>query len=165
MKTSLAKNTRAGNQTSVKNDSTFVKCALALLAGLGTLLPGLAEAGPKDAKKKLAELTGGKKLKKGRITVEVPPYTEYGKQVRIAISVDSPMDDSDRVTRLHLLAERNTLPEVASYEFGPFAGKARITTRMRVARTQVLLVAAEMKSGDVYLAKTRVKVARGGGCG
>ena len=28
MKTSLAKNTRAGNQTSVKNDSTFVKCAL-----------------------------------------------------------------------------------------------------------------------------------------
>jgi len=31
MKTSLAKNTRAGNQTSVKNDSTFVKCALALL--------------------------------------------------------------------------------------------------------------------------------------
>jgi len=29
MKTSLAKNTRAGNQTSVKNDSTFVKCALA----------------------------------------------------------------------------------------------------------------------------------------
>jgi len=31
MKTSLAKNTRAGNQTSVKNDSTFVKCALAQL--------------------------------------------------------------------------------------------------------------------------------------
>jgi len=30
MKTSLAKNTRAGNQTSVKNDSTFVKCALDL---------------------------------------------------------------------------------------------------------------------------------------
>jgi len=30
MKTSLAKNTRAGNQTSVKNDSTFVKCALGL---------------------------------------------------------------------------------------------------------------------------------------
>jgi len=29
MKTSLAKNTRAGNQTSVKKDSTFVKCALA----------------------------------------------------------------------------------------------------------------------------------------
>jgi len=28
MKTSLAKNTRAGNQTSVKKDSTFVKCAL-----------------------------------------------------------------------------------------------------------------------------------------
>jgi len=34
MKTSLAKNTRAGNQTSVKNDSTFVKCALAVNSSL-----------------------------------------------------------------------------------------------------------------------------------
>jgi len=35
MKTSLAKNTRAGNQTSVKNDSTFVKCALVGEEGKG----------------------------------------------------------------------------------------------------------------------------------
>jgi len=39
MKTSLAKNTRAGNQTSVKNDSTFVKCALIVgWLGLAVLL-------------------------------------------------------------------------------------------------------------------------------
>ena len=50
MKTSLAKNTRAGNQTSVKNDSTFVKCALASYAltfglmdlGYGSLVLPLA---------------------------------------------------------------------------------------------------------------------------
>jgi len=44
MKTSLAKNTRAGNQTSVKNDSTFVKCALGAIeiAGMVLIAGGLA---------------------------------------------------------------------------------------------------------------------------
>jgi len=44
MKTSLAKNTRAGNQTSVKNDSTFVKCALGYIADEMNM--GLHELGP-----------------------------------------------------------------------------------------------------------------------
>lgn len=140
--------------------------AAALTAALAGVFPSIAEAGPKDAKKRLKEIADGRELKKGRISIEAPPYTEYAKQLRIAVEVDSPMDDTDRVKALHILAERNTVPEVASYRFGPTAGKARITTRIRVARTQVLLVAAEMASGSIYLAKGRVKVARGaGGCG
>ncbi|MBF0248455.1 MAG: hypothetical protein HQL36_10360 [Alphaproteobacteria bacterium] len=140
--------------------------AAALLASLAGLAPLPAHAEPADAEAKLAELTGGVTLQKGRISIEVPPYTEYGKQVRISIEVESPMTDADRVKTIHVLAERNTVPEVASYHFGPLAGQARISTRIRVATTQILLVAAEMASGEIYLAKTRVKVARGGGgCG
>jgi sulfur-oxidizing protein SoxY len=89
--------------------------AAALTAALAGLVPAVAEASPKDAKKMLAELTGGAPLNEGRIAIDVPPYTQYGKQVRIAVSVESPMGAEDRVTALHILAERNTVPEVASY--------------------------------------------------
>ncbi|MEN8198389.1 MAG: thiosulfate oxidation carrier protein SoxY, partial [Pseudomonadota bacterium] len=88
------------------------------------------------------------------------------KQVRIAVSVDSPMSAEDRVKALHVLAERNTVPEVASYYFGALAGQAWISTRIRVARTQILIVAAEMNDGTFHVGKARCKVARGGGgCG
>jgi sulfur-oxidizing protein SoxY len=123
-------------------------------------------AAPKDAKRKLAELTGSAPLNEGKIAIDVPPYTQYGKQVRIAVSVDSPMSAGDRVKALHVLAERNTVPEVASYNFGALAGQARISTRIRVARTQILIVAAEMSDGTFHVGKARCKVARGGGgCG
>ena len=140
--------------------------AAALTAALAGLMPAVAEASPKDAKNKLAELTGGAPVNKGRIAIDVPPYTQYGKQVRIAVSVDSPMSAEDRVKALHVLAERNTVPEVASYYFGALAGQARISTRIRVARTQILIVAAEMSDGTFHVGKARCKVARGGGgCG
>ena len=138
----------------------------ALIGTLVGLMPGAAEAAPKDAKKKLAELTGGAPVNEGRIAIDVPPYTQYGKQVRIAVSVDSPTSAEDRVKALHVLAERNTVPEVASYHFGALAGQARISTRIRVARTQILIVAAEMSDGTFHVGKARCKVARGGGgCG
>ncbi len=140
--------------------------AAALTAALATLMPDVAKATPKDAKKMLAELTGGAPLEQGRIAIDVPPYTQYGKQVRIAVSVDSPMTADDRVKALHVLAERNTVPAVASYRFGALAGEARISTRIRVARTQILIVAAEMSDGTFHVGKARCKVARGGGgCG
>jgi sulfur-oxidizing protein SoxY len=55
---------------------------------------------------------------------------------------------------------------VASYHFGALAGEARISTRIRVARTQILIVAAELSDGTFHVGKARCKVARGGGgCG
>ena len=138
----------------------------ALAASVAGLTPFAAEAKPRDVKKKLAELTGDAKPEQGRIAIEVPTYTEYGKQVRIAVTVDSPMTEEDRIKAVHLFAERNTVPDVASYHFGPLAGKARVSTRIRVARTQILVVLAETASGAFYIGKARCKVARGGGgCG
>ncbi|GAB6054032.1 hypothetical protein JCM17960_28520 [Magnetospira thiophila] len=140
--------------------------AMALTTALAALLPAEALADPKDAEKLLTDLTGGVKPELSRISIDLPPYTEYGKQVRVAIAVDSPMTDTDRVKALHLIAERNTVPEVASYRFGPMAGTVAVSTRIRVARTQILTVLAEMSDGSFHIGKARCKVARGGGgCG
>ena len=139
--------------------------AMAAIAFLG-LLPGSVQASPKDAKKKLHELLSGAPLQKGRVQVTLPKYTDRGPFTRIVIDVDSPMTDADYVKAIHIVAERNTVPEVASYYFGPHNGRARIATRIRLARSQSILAAAQMNDGSVYLGRARTKVSRGGGgCG
>ncbi len=76
------------------------------------------------------------------------------------------MSEESYVKALHILAERNTVPEVATYHFSPISGVAEITTRIRVAKSQTIIAVAEMSDGGIFYAKARCKVARGaGGCG
>ncbi|MES9926104.1 MAG: thiosulfate oxidation carrier protein SoxY [Candidatus Thiodiazotropha sp.] len=129
-------------------------------------LIGSAQAGPRDAKKRLAELTGGVKPQKGRISITLPKVTDQGRFVPIRISVDSPMNENDYVKAIHIVAERNPSPEIASFHLSPANGKAQVSTRIRLLKTQVVVVAAEMNDGSVYLGKGRSKITGGaGGCG
>jgi len=138
-------------------------------AAMATGLPlGAPQAGPRDAKKHLAELTGGTKPQKvkGKIKITLPKVTDQGDFIPLRVAVDSPMTDSDHVTAIHVVAERNPSPAVASFRFGPGSGRAEVSTRIRLVKTQVIQVAAEMNDGSVYLAKARCKIATGaGGCG
>ena len=139
--------------------------AVLALAVLG-LAPGAALASPKDAQKLLKELTGGAALNKGRVHVTLPKLTDKGPFTRIAVSVDSPMSDDDYVKALHIVAERNTVPEVASFYFTPMNGTAEVTTRIRLRKSQIIVAVAEMSDGTAYVGKGRTKVSRGGGgCG
>ncbi|MEW8507628.1 MAG: thiosulfate oxidation carrier protein SoxY [Candidatus Thiodiazotropha sp.] len=129
-------------------------------------LIGSAQAGPRDARKRLAELTGGAELKKGRINITLPKVTDQGRFVPMRISVDSPMSENDYVKAIHVVAERNPTPEIASFHLSPANGKAQVSTRIRLLKTQVVVVAAEMSDGSVYLGKGRSKITGGaGGCG
>jgi sulfur-oxidizing protein SoxY len=131
-----------------------------------SLTPGAAWATPKEAKKKLSELLGGVKPKKGRVNISLPPLTEQGPLVPITVTVDSPMTAQDHVKSIHIVAQRNTIPEVASYHLCPECGKAEISTRIRVAKSQVIVVGALMSDGSAYMGLARCKVAAGaGGCG
>lgn len=139
--------------------------AVLALAVLG-LAPGAALASPKDATKMLAELTGGAVLNKGRVHVKLPKITDRGPFTRISVSVDSPMSGGDYVKALHIVSERNTVPEVASFYFTPLNGKAEVTTRIRLRKSQIIVAVAEMSDGTAYVGKGRTKVSKGGGgCG
>ncbi len=136
-----------------------------LFAALG-LLPRTGWAAPKDAKKKLAELTGGAKAQKGRVTLRIPAVTDQASFVPISVRVDSPMTEADNVKDIHVLAERNTVPDVASFHLGPANGKAEISTRIRVRESQIVLAAAVMNDGTVFLGRARCRIVGGaGGCG
>ena len=82
----------------------------------------------------------------------------------ITVEIDSPMSDADFVKSVHIFAEGNPLPDVASVHFTPRSGVARASTRMRLAGTQNVVAVTEMSDGRVLGTKAEVKVTIGG-CG
>ena len=125
-----------------------------------------ALASPKDAKKKLAEITGGAKPKKGRVKVVLPALSDQGPLVPIQITVDSPMTDDDYVSEIHIIAARNTSPDVAVFHLTPLSGKAEVSTRIRVRESQIVTVVAKMNDGSFHIGKARSRIVGGaGGCG
>ncbi len=144
-----------------------------LLIGLGagglavvgmTLVPHAVLASPEDVKMAIEERIGDAVAKEGRISLELPQIAGNGNTVPISFEIDSPMTESDYVKAVHIFAEKNPLPNVASFYFTPRSGKARAATRMRLLKTQNIVAVAEMSDGSVYMAKTEVKVTLGG-CG
>jgi len=138
----------------------------AIALGLLAAWPDIAEAAPKDAKRKIAEIAGEAALEKDGITLTMPARTDRAAFVPLSVRVDSPMTEEHHVTAIHLLAERNTKPDVATYFLTPMNGRAEISTRIRIAKSGVIIALAQLSDGTVRIAKARVKVAaEAGGCG
>lgn len=144
--------------------------ALLLAAGATIAVSGgltLTWADAKAASKAdeaIKKMIGDKKLMDGKISFELPQIAENGNTVPIKFSVESPMTSDDYVKAVHLYAEGNPLPDVATIHFLPINGKAEASTRIRLARTQNLIAVAEMSDGSVYKAAQEIKVTIGG-CG
>lgn len=76
------------------------------------------------------------------------------------------MTEDDYVKAIHIVAERNTVPEVVSFHLSPANGPAEISTRIRVKQTQIIVAAAQMSDGSVFIGRERCRVGAGaGGCG
>ena len=133
------------------------------LAGIG-LFAGDAKADLAGVNKAMMKSIGDKKPKTGRVTLELPQIAENGNTVPIAVEVQSPMTDKDYVKALHVYAQGNPNPDVATFRFTPESGKARVSTRMRMIKSQNIIAVAEMSDGSVYMGKKAVKVTIGG-CG
>lgn len=140
-----------------------------LLAGAGAavliaLLPVAASATPDQVSAEIKKLFADRKLLDGRIKLEVPSIAENGLVVPLGFEVDSPMKDGDFVKAVHVFADGNPNPQIASFHFTALAPKAAASIRMRLAQTQKLVALAEMSNGDVYMVAKEVKVTIGG-CG
>ncbi len=129
-----------------------------------SLLPDLAHADAKAVSASIKKLIGDKKTKEGRITLELPQIAENGNTVPMGFEVESPMTDADYVKSVHIFADKNPSPDVASFYFSPASGRAKANTRMRMIKTQNVVAVAQMSDGSVFMAKSPVKVTIGG-CG
>jgi sulfur-oxidizing protein SoxY len=112
----------------------------------------------------VTRLFGDRSFEEDRIRLMVPPVAENGMVVPVSIEVDSPMTPEDYVMSLHLFALDNPVPHVSSYMFTPASGKAAISTRIRLAKSQDLLALAEASDRTIHAAKTSIKIMIGG-CG
>ena len=137
-------------------------------AAVLALLPHAASAqAPTDAQALEAAIkkaVGEAKPTDGRITLTLPEIAENGNTVPFDFAVQSPMTEADHVKAVHIFAPGNPQPEVASFAFSPASGKATVTSRMRLAKTQDIVALAEMSDGKVFMTKRTVKVTIGG-CG
>ena len=140
--------------------------ALALLgaAGAAVLVGVPAYAYGAAVAAKIKGLTGGKSVGEGAIELDLPEIAENGNAVKVAFSIDSPMTANNYVKAVHVMADGNPTPEVASFNFTPAMGACSASTRMRLAKTQNIIVLAEMNDGSFKQAQATVKVTIGG-CG
>jgi sulfur-oxidizing protein SoxY len=135
------------------------RAALSALGSAGIALMVPAARAADDPEVALVEqLFAGKPVPSERLRLEMPPYFPNGYTVPAALEVDGPLTEADHVRSVHVVAPANPLIRVASFHFTPLCGRARVATRMRLARTQNVIAVAEMSDGTLLMAKTRVEV-------
>jgi len=104
------------------------------------------------------KVVGSSRVSKGRVKLELPPLSENGNTVPLTVSVESPMTPADHVRAIHVFTELNPQPDVVSFRFGPRAGLARVSTRIRLANTQTVTAIGELSDGSFWSASAAVVV-------
>ena len=117
-----------------------------------------------NAKAAIKKTIGNKTPASGKINLDAPQIAENGNTVPLTIEVESPMTAGDHVKALHIFADGNPNTEVSTFKFTPANGVAKVSTRLRLAKTQNVVAVAEMSNGSLYQAQAAVKVTIGG-CG
>ena len=124
---------------------------LTAAAGVGfALAVRPAEATPASMKQAVRQIVGEARVKPGKIKLDLPPLVENGNTVPLTVSVDSPMTSANYVKRIHIFNEKNPQPQVATFHLGPRAGRASISTRVRLADTQSVVAIAELSDGSFW---------------
>lgn len=103
-------------------------------------------------------ITHGAKAEEGGIDIGLPPIAENGHSVPLTVNIASPMTQADHVREIHVIAERNPRPAVATFHLGPWSGRAQVATRVRLAGTQKVTVVAVLSGERFRIARKEVVV-------
>jgi sulfur-oxidizing protein SoxY len=124
--------------------------AAGVLGAVPPLLVRPAVATPEKMQAAIKSVIGEAPVKKGKVTLDIPPLVENGNTVAMSVTVESPMTATDRVKVVHVFNEKNPQPNVIDAHFGPRAARAAFSTRIRLADTQTLVAIAEMSDGSFW---------------
>ena len=106
----------------------------------------------------IRKIIGEGTLQQGRVKLDVPPLVENGNTVPLTVAVESPMTATDHVKAVHIVNEKNPRPQVISVTLGPRAGRATVSTRIKLADSQQVVAVAEMSDGSFWSASAEVIV-------
>ena len=121
-----------------------------------TLRP--AEATPAMLASAIRNVVGAAVVKSGKVKLDIPPLVENGNTVPMTISVASPMTPDDYVKSIHVFNEKNPQPNVGNFYLGPRAGRAQVSTRIRLADSQKIVAIARLSDGSFWQASIDVVV-------
>jgi sulfur-oxidizing protein SoxY len=134
-----------------RREFLIVTAALAApTAARAQLDPNLAANRKAASQAALKRIVGDSPVRKGRVKLTLPPLIDNGNSVPLSVSVESPMTEADHVTAIYVLTEKNPLPDVVGVHLGPRAGRATLTTRVRLADTQTVTAIARMSDGSFW---------------
>ncbi len=136
----------------------LVLARLAALFALPLLTLRRAHAQSEALDAMVAKITGGAPLRSGRVKLEIPVLADNGNSVSLRVAVDSPMTPASYVKSIHLIAPKNPRPNVAAFFFGVGAGRAQISTRIRLSGSQGVLAIAALSDGSFWSATAEVAV-------
>lgn len=124
-----------------------------LAAGAGTvalLVVRPTRATPGAMAYAIRDFTGGAEVRTGRVALDVPALVENGNSVPLKVSVESPMTPEDFVKSIAVFNERNPQPNVANFHLTPRAGRAEVSTRIRLGDSQKIVAVAQLSNGSFW---------------
>ena len=121
-----------------------------------TLRP--AEATPAMLASAIRQIVGDTVVRTGKVRLELPPLVENGNTVPLTVSVDNPMTPENHVKSIHVFNEKNPQPNVGNFYLGPNAGRAQVSTRIRLADSQKITAIAKLSDGSFWSASVDVIV-------
>ena len=133
-----------------------------LAAGAGAAMLALvrpAFATTEEMAAAIDRFTGGVKPTDGKMTFDIAQLIDNGNAVPVTIAVESAMSAADHVSAIAIFNERNPQTDVAVFTLGPRAGKAQVSTRIRLATSQKLTAVARMSDGSYRSKSVSVIVA------
>lgn len=117
-----------------------------------------ASATPASMAAAIREVVGEAALHQGRVKLDIPPLVENGNTVSVTVSVDSPMSELDHVKSIHIFNEKNPQPNVTIFHLNPRAGRARVSTRIRLADSQKVVAVARLSDETFWYDSADVMV-------
>jgi len=106
----------------------------------------------------IRNVVGSAEVHTGKVKLDIPPLVENGNTVPMTVSVASPMTPEDHVKSIHVFNEKNPQPNIGNFHIGPAAGRAQVSTRIRLADSQKVVAIAQLSDGSFWSASVDVVV-------
>jgi sulfur-oxidizing protein SoxY len=117
-----------------------------------------ATATPETMAAAIRNVVGNAAVRTGKVKLDVPPLVENGNTVPMTVSVASPMTPDDHVKSIHVFNEKNPQPNICNFYLGPHAGRAQVSTRIRMADSQKIIAIARLSDDSLWSVSAEVVV-------
>jgi sulfur-oxidizing protein SoxY len=141
----------------MRNQNTSTRRRFLGLAGSTAVIGALpivsvrpVEATPETMATAIRAVVGGALVQTGKMKLDIPPLVENGNTVPMTVSVVSPMTADDHVKSIHVFNEKNPQPNLGNFYLGPRAGRAQVSTRVRLADSQKIIAIAHLSDGSFW---------------